>query len=364
MTDIHLSFPSGISVRRYRQQAKASVRSGEFSTYTEALNSIAIAETGLQWDQAISQIRASGNSIDAQKCLQEILEYISAVIGSSVSPDFELAESELKLLQSKMYQAYQDKAGIDDEIAYIGCQAVLHFDSSVKAARNRGIDHPEFATYFQHWLHATKARYGVGDDATQYLMKLFPKPSPSHIPADCKHWLDKPRAKLITRSDILAVMEAHPLLTHFGMGIYFDRNKTLEERNRDFEANRKSLANAENECERACQFLTHVNARKTIDTRSSSYGLKHAVERYMKNLAEVENPYVANGSFIVAALHMGFEMAPSHAGSPNVCFNFSRKSPIFEWLKLKEQNYWMSLKEREKYRALSHELGVDPHLDD
>ena len=44
---------------------------------------------------------------------------------------------------------------------------------------------------------------------------------------------------------------------------------------------------------------------------------------------------MANGSFILCRNTYGVHFAPAKApGSPNVCFNISDRSPIFEWEKL------------------------------
>ena len=40
---------------------------------------------------------------------------------------------------------------------------------------------------------------------------------------------------------------------------------------------------------------------------------------------------MANGAFICAALHLGFEMQRTDPSSPNAYFNMSAKSPVFEW---------------------------------
>lgn len=165
---------------------------------------------------------------------------------------------------------------------------------------------------------------------------------------------------VMTEADIRAVMEKHPELTHYGRGIFRDHRKmSWEERTAKFNEEREKLSRAVEECNRAIQFLMHAEKRKTINYGRTSYGLKHRVEHYMKNRPDVENYYVANGSFICAAVHMGFKFVPASAGSPNVCLNISERSPIFEWEKLlaRARNLPQA---RDKLSHMEKLLGVKP----
>jgi len=165
-------------------------------------------------------------------------------------------------------------------------------------------------------------------------------------------------ALLMSQADIRAVMVSHPNLTHFGIGIFHSPRQSVEERRVVFERERDSLAGALDECNRAVRFLMHAVKRKTINARYSSYGLKHMAEKYMESLPEVSNSYVANGAFICAAIHLGFDVAPAGPGSPNVCFNISsRSSPVIEWLRLRDGGC-RTTKSHVKLAALEHELGV------
>lgn len=56
-----------------------------------------------------------------------------------------------------------------------------------------------------------------------------------------------------------------------------------------------------------------LDRRKTVNTASSSYGLKHVVER-------VTGQYIANGEFICAALALGYKIKRLK-DNPNACFN-------------------------------------------
>ncbi|HMN15871.1 MAG TPA: hypothetical protein PKD55_26435 [Bellilinea sp.] len=164
-------------------------------------------------------------------------------------------------------------------------------------------------------------------------------------------------ASLMSQADIRAVMVSHPNLTHFGIGIFRLPRQSVEERRVVFERERGSLAGALDECNRAMRFLMHALKRKTINARHSSYGLKHMTEDFMGRLPDVSNTYVANGAFICAAIHLGFDVAPAGPDSPNVCFNISDRSPVIEWLHLRDRGC-RTAKSRAKLAALERELGV------
>lgn len=52
-----LYFPSGLSEKRAKQRAKASVKSGEFSSLTEALNGISHKEMGVSWSKSVTKLK-------------------------------------------------------------------------------------------------------------------------------------------------------------------------------------------------------------------------------------------------------------------------------------------------------------------
>ena len=161
----------------------------------------------------------------------------------------------------------------------------------------------------------------------------------------------------MTRADILAVMERYPYLTHFGMGIYMRGLTSGSEFGEKFVRERERLLGAEDECNKALRFLMHTTKRKTVNTKRSSYGLKHRVEFYMKHLPDVSNYYIANGAFICAAVHAGFDIRAVRTGSPNVHINISEKSPIFLWEKLTARSPSFG-PEAEHLAALRQLVGV------
>ena len=70
-----------------------------------------------------------------------------------------------------------------------------------------------------------------------------------------------------------------------------------------------------------------ANRRRTINSGSSSYGLKHCVEE-----ASSQSVYVSNGAFICAALEAGFTAVQCESRSPNCYFNMGttawRRLPV------------------------------------
>lgn len=170
----------------------------------------------------------------------------------------------------------------------------------------------------------------------------------------------------MTQADIAKVMERELCLTHFGLGVYQQLSIPLTEQVKRFKIEREGLLLQTDECNKALRWLAHAIKRKTINPKRSSYGLKHSVEHYMKSILNVANYYVANGSFICAALHAGFEMIQVRDSSPNAFFNISERSPILEWARLKQASGYQLSKEKAQRRAVLCELiGVplDKYVD-
>lgn len=162
----------------------------------------------------------------------------------------------------------------------------------------------------------------------------------------------------ISPADIHFALKQYPNLTHFGMGI--SRIPPGSDFAAELKRGQLELLEAVGEVELCCQFLDHVEKRKSIDTRgSSSYGLKHQVEVFQRaKLDRPENAYVSNGAFICAAVIMGFEILQPPRGGPNVWFNMSRRSPVFEWRRRHDGDHWLSPADAAKQAALAQRLGV------
>jgi len=149
--------------------------------------------------------------------------------------------------------------------------------------------------------------------------------------------IGKENGDTMTAADVRSVLEKHWELTHFGMGPNKSNSEGASSYREAIERGQAELLRALGECNLACAFLRHVDKRKTINPKAgSSYGLKHAAQGFVRRLKTggPDNGYVANGSFICAAIHMGFEYRRTDLNSPNVFFNMSSKSPVFEWSRL------------------------------
>lgn len=101
----------------------------------------------------------------------------------------------------------------------------------------------------------------------------------------------------ITREQLISIVEQHGTLGDKG----FDPFVTKEDRDElKRDVHRVGLA---------CEVLSHLGVKKTPLTAVSSYGLKHIVE---ENLRERGwgNIYIAQGSLIAAAIHLGIPYRP------------------------------------------------------
>lgn len=123
---------------------------------------------------------------------------------------------------------------------------------------------------------------------------------------------------MTTESQIRQAMEKLPQLTIFGVGLYKrGAGLTPNERLCKFRKQQKELLASTKSFQKACQWLGYIEKIKLINNRYTSYGLKH--------IAEKEIGYIANGVFIAAAIHCGFDFKVVDGG-PNVQFNMSEKS--------------------------------------
>lgn len=170
----------------------------------------------------------------------------------------------------------------------------------------------------------------------------------------------------VTVDDIRAVLARHWELTHFGMGPNSRNLKEASGEGPAVELGQQELLAALDECNKACTFLRHVEKRKTVNRKMTSYCLKHQAEGFLRSLKDrPTNAYVANGAFICAALHLGFEMQRAGLSSPNVYFNMSSKSPVFEWRRLVSdrtgQIYYQT--KRDRLARLSDQLSAETTFD-
>lgn len=134
--------------------------------------------------------------------------------------------------------------------------------------------------------------------------------------------------------DIRTIFERQPNLTRFGYGHSHSAAAEAGSFRAAIVAGQRDLFDHVDECNKALRFLQHVEKRKTNNSRvGNSYVLKHQADFYLRHV-EIERPeipYVSNGAFICAALHCGFVMTTAVDLGPNVTFNISSRSPVFEW---------------------------------
>ncbi|WP_326682876.1 hypothetical protein [Streptomyces sp. NBC_01237] len=124
-------------------------------------------------------------------------------------------------------------------------------------------------------------------------------------------------AYLVARRQIAAlaeVMEQHPRLNSFGIGVFNPRRKTAEQRRTDLAAGREKLAGAVAVVAETAAWLRE-NIRPIKTPTVSSYTVKHVMERTTGN-------YVTNGELIAAALIVGYTFRYEE---PNVLFGMSAR---------------------------------------
>jgi hypothetical protein len=120
----------------------------------------------------------------------------------------------------------------------------------------------------------------------------------------------------MTQADIQRIMDKHPELNDFGIGVYDDKQSPAE-RAETLAKEKSRLLESVDACNRVCEWLRGIERIKSINWDQSSYGLKH--------LAERDSEYCTNGVFITAAIHSGFPYRIK-SDSPNVWFGMSAKS--------------------------------------
>ena len=119
-----------------------------------------------------------------------------------------------------------------------------------------------------------------------------------------------------TQDQLDKVMQDYPRLTSNG----FESSKS-----KDFDKNREELKNDLAGFQAACVYLSYMKKTKSIDMAVSSYGYKHRVE-------DMGYPYLFNGTFIAAAIHMGFKI-DTRPDTPNAAFNIS--DPLYKKYRLR-----------------------------
>lgn len=117
-------------------------------------------------------------------------------------------------------------------------------------------------------------------------------------------------SRLVTRADVAAVLNAHPLLSAYGLGHGGQAVDKLE-----FGRSRRYLLNAVDQVQCAADWL-----RRHPHAAGSSYRLKHDVERASAG------SYVSNGALIVALILLDWPMRPCR-DCPNPVVVIKRTAP-------------------------------------
>ena len=122
----------------------------------------------------------------------------------------------------------------------------------------------------------------------------------------------------MSKSDIRKSISKLPNLTDFGVGLYENgKGLSKSEYKKQFKKEQERLLDSVESFDKTCTWLSQINKIKSINTKNTSYGLKH--------IAEKDIGYITNGGFIAAAIHCGFDFKV-YDNFPNVEFNMSAKS--------------------------------------
>lgn len=185
-------------------------------------------------------------------------------------------------------------------------------------------------------------------------MPTLPKPGASLI-------AQKNSVAQMSASHVHAILEREPWLTRFGHGPSDHDVREHASYRAAIAAGQRDLLDHLDECNKALRFLLHVEKRKTVNPRlATSYGLKHFAEHYLRQV-DVDRPedhYISNGAFICAALHAGFSMKASFEDGPNVRFNMSLRSPVFEWRRVERQSTFGDPRLAARKARLAQLVGV------
>lgn len=93
----------------------------------------------------------------------------------------------------------------------------------------------------------------------------------------------------------------------------------------EFQYERAALTEHLDEIAASADWIKRQRPIASYNVRHTSYGYKHFVEQWFDERGG-PHLYVANGSFIAAALGLGLEAKLNHLGSPNVHFKFSERT--------------------------------------
>jgi hypothetical protein len=114
-----------------------------------------------------------------------------------------------------------------------------------------------------------------------------------------------------TKTKIRRSIKIIPSLTDFGLGI--PQGVKIRQRKKKMKDEKRRLLDNEERFESACKWLKELDKTQAINTRYTSYYIKHIAERRIGG-------HLSNGALIAAAIYLGFDYKVA-SGHANVFFN-------------------------------------------
>ena len=94
----------------------------------------------------------------------------------------------------------------------------------------------------------------------------------------------------MSQRDIQKIIDLHPNLTDFGIGIFRNPTKspTPEERQTEFQKQQSSLLNSVESFKKTCNWLSTKQKIKSLNRKHTSYGLKHMAEKEIGYITQID----------------------------------------------------------------------------
>jgi hypothetical protein len=171
-----------------------------------------------------------------------------------------------------------------------------------------------YASARQHILQARAAPPTADDPASWH-------PVIETSPEEARLLLERARATV-------------PRLTHFGLGVGGEARRRREAHQdpkahaaleEEFRTKRAALKEHLEAIAACADWIKCQRRTVAFNRTSTSYGYKHQVEHWI-DARGGPHLYIGNGSFIAAAVGLGFEYRAAAPTSPNAFFQFSRRT--------------------------------------
>lgn len=153
------------------------------------------------------------------------------------------------------------------------------------------------------------------------------------IPFETEKDFNRFLSRALARIELRRILDAHPLLTQRGfdsawMRVSGEREKPLNERLLLLHERRREAYECDwgfDQFELAWIYLSRQQKIRSINRRTSSYGLKHCAEDLMRRFGHFKplGNYVSNGMLIAAAYSLGFEVKMIAPDDYNAYLNIS-----------------------------------------